>query len=169
MSQLPWFDGYSGQSTAELIALAGTYRADSLVVAFEEALDRKAYEKGAGNLTEEERIVLAVEALEREVNNGGFSQFFVNSSKEYADVIAAALRRIGKSKAAALCEDAIRTLGIDGPLTVEAIDRVMAAEDDSRVRALAECDARYFSEAGDLSSALLAFIQANADKITLKE
>ena len=42
MSDLKWFDQYSGQSTDELIALEGQYRTDSLLLAFEEALQHKA-------------------------------------------------------------------------------------------------------------------------------
>ena len=37
-----WFEGYQDQTTDELLALEGRYRIDSLVVAFEEALQRKA-------------------------------------------------------------------------------------------------------------------------------
>ena len=54
-----WLDGYSGQTTDELIALEGEYRTDSLVLAFEQALMAK------DELTDEEKVVLAVEALER--------------------------------------------------------------------------------------------------------
>jgi hypothetical protein len=38
-------------------------------------------------LTDEERIILDIEALEREVNNEGYARFFVNSSKEFAPII----------------------------------------------------------------------------------
>ena len=72
MSELKWLDGYSGQTTEELVALEGEYRTDSLVLAFEQALDQRVEHVGQEGLTEEERIVLAIEALEREVNNGGY-------------------------------------------------------------------------------------------------
>jgi hypothetical protein len=38
MYDLKWLEGYSGQTTEELIALEGEYRIDSLVLAFEQAL-----------------------------------------------------------------------------------------------------------------------------------
>jgi hypothetical protein len=41
MSDLKWLDEYSGQTTHELIALQREYRTDSLVLAFEQALDQK--------------------------------------------------------------------------------------------------------------------------------
>lgn len=61
--------GYSGQTTDELIALASNYRIDSIVLAFEQALDQRSL---ARELTVEESWILAIEALEREVNNGGY-------------------------------------------------------------------------------------------------
>ena len=37
-----WLDGYKGQTAAQLIALETSYRLDSLVLAFEQALGTKA-------------------------------------------------------------------------------------------------------------------------------
>ena len=95
-----WLNGYSDQSVEQLLSLEGEYRTDSLVLAFEEAINRKAQRDGMQSLSEEERVVLAVEALEREVNNGGYDQFFVNSSREFAPTVVSALQRIGCKKTA---------------------------------------------------------------------
>ena len=95
MPDLPFLDAYSGETTNELLAIEGKYRIDSLVLAFERAMDQKAARVGDESLTEEERIILAIEAMEREVNNGGHGQFFVNSSREYASTIVHALQCIG--------------------------------------------------------------------------
>lgn len=76
MPNLPWLE-YAGQSTAALIAAKETHRIDSILCAFEQAVQRKLELEQA--LSEEEMLILAVEALEREVNNGGYHQFFVNS------------------------------------------------------------------------------------------
>ena len=72
MPELKWLDGYSGETIDELIALAGSHRIDSIVLAIEEALLRREL----GELNEAETTVLAIEALEREVNNGGYHRFF---------------------------------------------------------------------------------------------
>ena len=72
VADLPWFDGYSGQSVDELLSLKGRYRTDSIVVAFEQALSQKSAKRGDSALRTEELAVLAIEALEREVNNGGY-------------------------------------------------------------------------------------------------
>lgn len=169
MPELKWLDEYSGQSTGELIALEGEYRTDSLVLAFEQALDQKAARVGPGSLTEEERIILAIEALEREVNNGGYDQFFVNSSVEFAPIVVDALNRIGCPETAALTEKAIDVLGLEAPVTVEAIGRVMEEESKDRDEKLNECDERYLEVAGDLSEPLLEFIKGNRDQINLRD
>jgi hypothetical protein len=162
-----WLDQYSGQTTDELIALEGKYRTDSLVIVFEQALDQKVYSFGKKSLTEEERVVLAVEALEREVNNGGYDQFFVNSSKEYTSIIVAALNHIGCTEVALLTQQAINILGIKESITVETINQAMEDGNDERDKKLSECDDRYFEVAGDLADPLFEFIKSNREKITL--
>ena len=169
MTEEKWLDGYSGQTVDELIALEGEYRTDSLVLAFEQALDQKADRVGEEGLTEAERVVLAVEALEREVNNGGYLQFFTNSSKQYTPIIVDALQRIGCAETAQLTQQAIDVLGIEGPITIDAIDHITDEEDDEREERWDECDARYYEIARDLAGPLLEYIKSNRDKITLKE
>jgi hypothetical protein len=68
-----FLDGYTDQSTEELIALAETHRIDSIIIAFEQALLNV---DSLRSLTKEERITIVVEAFEREFNNGGLLQFF---------------------------------------------------------------------------------------------
>src|SRR2546421_9028027 len=106
MPDLQWLDRYNGESFDELVALEGSYRIDSLVLAFEEAMDQKAARVGENKLTGEERVILAVEALERELNNGGYGQFFLNTPA-YAPIIVDALRRIGCPKVAEITDRAV--------------------------------------------------------------
>jgi hypothetical protein len=101
MSAKPWLDTAAGRSIDELIALERDYRIDSIVVAIEGALLAKP------KLTPAETVVVAVEAMEREVNNGGFAQFFSNSSSEYAPVLVSALQQIGAPETAAVAQRAI--------------------------------------------------------------
>ena len=53
MPDLQWLDGYSGESVDELIALEGKCRTDSLVLAFEQAMDQKQVRFGEDKLTSE--------------------------------------------------------------------------------------------------------------------
>jgi hypothetical protein len=159
-----WLDGYSGETVDELIALEGKYRTDSLVLAFEQAMDQKASRFGIDKLTAEERVILAVEALEREVNNGGYDQFFVNSSREYASIIVDALRRIGCPKTAEITQKALRLVQ-NTPITNEETEDGMSEENDQRAEALGKCDSLYFERPENIEESLFAFIKANRAKI----
>ena len=167
LNDLKWLEAYDGQSTDDLIALEGEYRTDSIVLAFEMALDQKESRVGEAGLSDEERVVQAVEALEREVNNGGYGQFFTNTSHAYAPVIVDALARIGCREAAEITQAAIDAVGLEGPMTSDAIEDAMENDDESRDEKLVACNNRYYETVGDLSEPLQNFIKASKDKIVL--
>ena len=108
----PFLDSYEGQSTVELIALKDTYRIDSLVLAFEQAIQAKA-ESG---LSQTERFVLAIEAMEREVNNGGWDQFFFNTNNQYDAILVVALEAIGCLETAEIAREALDVHGRGGEI-----------------------------------------------------
>ncbi|MHC4177077.1 MAG: DMP19 family protein, partial [Planctomycetota bacterium] len=164
---LKFLDQYSGQSLDELISLECEYRIDSLVLAFEQAIDQKAEAVGMESLSDEERTVLVVEALEREVNNGGYNQFFLNS-KEFTPIIVDALTRIGCPRTAEITQKAIDAIGISVPITPKAIDQVMDEESDQRDEKLNECDEMYYKGKEDIAGRLFEFIKNNKPEIKLK-
>jgi isopentenyl diphosphate isomerase/L-lactate dehydrogenase-like FMN-dependent dehydrogenase len=160
MSQ-KWLEEFSGETTEELLALEGRYRIDSLVLAFEQALQKKA----AAHLSTEERIVLAVEALEREVNNGGYDQFFSNSSREYCPIIVSSLERIGCPKTAEITREALNAAGV--PAIAGQAGSMIGAEAESNAEALARCDDLYYNSGEDVAGHLFDFIKAHRDSIAL--
>jgi hypothetical protein len=166
MGDRRWLDGYAGQTTDELIALDGEYRQDSIVLAFEAGIDQKAVRVGIERLTSEERVVLAIEALEREVNNDGFDGLFRSAAAQVPDLVAA-LRAIGCNAVADLARSAIGQLEIDGPLTPAAVEAAIDRDDPERDERLNEFDEAYYETAGDLTEPLLAFIKASRDQIAL--
>ena len=161
-----WLEWYSGETTQQLLSLEGKYRTPSLVLAFEQAISQKAEREGTPRLTDEERVVLAVEALEREVNNGGHDQFFVNSSREFAPIIVGALQRIGSKKTANITRKAIEALGIRD-LKSDAIEAVMGTRDEKRLAKLNGCDESYYKSTEAIVDRLFAFIKANQASINL--
>ena len=58
-------------------------------------------------LNEYERTFFATQILEQEVNNGGFSQFFYNSSGEIANEVVEAFTKIGALKTSKICKRAV--------------------------------------------------------------
>src|SRR6266480_2122618 len=72
-----------------------------------------------------QKVFSAIWAVESEVNNGGFSQYFVNSSAESASFVVEALETVGAPETASICNRAIVTAFPGGlPTTVEAIRSV---------------------------------------------
>jgi hypothetical protein len=194
MKELEWLPEYSGQSVDEILALTDLYRVDSLVVALEQAVDQKSARVGEQNLSREERIILAIEALEREVNNGGYSQFFTNSSSEYAPIIHEALERIECSEVAKITRRAIDALG-PATWTAGAIASSVAAyaeeenqhferkggstfqrlpvdpsspsKHDAIWIELNQCDQLYYNAGDHIAEKLFEFVKANKHAIRI--
>ena len=163
---LPWLN-YAGQSVEELLSLETLYRTDSLVCAFEQALQQKEDSQGLESLTVEEVVVLAVEALEREVNNGGYDQFFFNASRRFTPAITFSLKRIGCPNAARITEEAIETVGLKS-LGMDAIRQALRAKDQACEDKLNKCDQAFYDNYAteSIEDRLLEFIKANKAKIT---
>jgi Domain of unknown function (DUF4375) len=164
MPDRQWLDGYSGETVDELIALERTHRIASLVLAFEQAMDQKAAREGDHKLNDEERTILAIEALEREVNNGGYGQFFVNSSREYSPIIVDSLRRIGCPKTAEITQKAVDIVK-QIPVTDEETENGTWMDNDERSDVLCECDNLYFERPENIEESLFAFIKVNRGRI----
>lgn len=159
----PFLERYSGQTIEELIALKDTYRIDSLVLAVEEAIDKKP----PSQLSEPERVVLAVEAMEREVNNGGFSQMFFNSSRDHVQFLVRALELIGCPEAATISKDAISLLNLPSDFDagqVEEASMKLSAEAEAK---LDECDSRYYNNTEPIASNLFSYIEREREEIRI--
>lgn len=163
VSKMKWLN-YSGQSVDELISLESEYRTDSLVIAVEDAILNKSQKK---KLSAEELVILAVEALEREVNNGGYNQFFLNPSGKYTPIIVDSLKKIGCPSTAKITESAIHTLGITGNITVDSVEYAISAGNEERDDKLNECDTEFLKYTEDIAESLWKYIKNNKEKIKL--
>jgi uncharacterized protein DUF4375 len=164
---LKWLDRFAGQGVDELLSLEDEYRKDSLVLAFEFALDAKSTRIGADRLSPTELVILAVEALEREVNNGGYRLFFENSSRRYSPLIVRGLERIKCFETAKITQRAIDALHLP-ELTVGAIEVAIGVANRDRDEELNRCDELYYSSREDIAGRLFAFIRANKSEISFK-
>jgi len=183
---------YSGQTTAELLALEGEYYSDSIVLGFEKGLDQK-WERlgfealleqilehafgraGKGILTEEEMTVLAIVSLQREVHNGGYDQLFVNCL-EFTPILEKACLRIGRPDIADVTREAVNAIGVDrgrlveGRSYLEEVGKAKRKTNKERGHKLYDCDGRFYAlqnEPDILGVSLFNFIKANKDKIIL--
>lgn len=156
-----WLDASEQRSISELIACERDYRVDSILVAIEDRLLRKA------KLNPVEAVVVAVEAMEREVNDGGFAQFFANSSCEHAPMLLAALQQLGLSQTAAIVQTAMNALGATSLWRPADYEAVASAAGESTLARLSECDTEYFGAAEPIADQLFAFIKLNQAEISL--
>jgi hypothetical protein len=166
MAELEWLDTYEGETIDGLLSLEGEYRTDSLILALEARIGQKAASSGDESLSEEEQTVLAIEAFEREVNNGGYDQFFVNCP-EYAPSVIAALRRIGCSGIAEITSTAVAALGISGPLTADAVSEAVQTDDDARTEVLSNCDQEFYGANEHIAGKLFQYVKQNRGGINL--
>jgi hypothetical protein len=154
---------YAGKSVDELLAMTNGNEID-FIQALEMAIQQKSERVGVDDLTEEEIIVLALEALEREVNNGGYSQFFVNSSREYTPIIVHALLRAGCPKTAEITKSAIAAAGFQG-LASMALAEALNAYSGADNQELDECDQLYYRAGENIGGRLIDFVKANKNVI----
>lgn len=71
--------------------------------------------EGFESLTQAEQTVFCIDGLEREVNNGGFSQWFFNSAGDQARETIDALQRVGANHTAELVRRSLQPFGAEGP------------------------------------------------------
>lgn len=84
----------------------------------DEAFDRVCSRYSGSNfdqLDEADKILVTIWSLEGEVNNGGFDQYYFNSSGDLAFYAPVALRRIGAHQMGEITDDANKLFGPNGP------------------------------------------------------
>ena len=161
MTEKEWLEDVGDRNIEQVIQLEDTHRIDSIVVAIESALMDKP------DLTPTERIVLVIEAMEREVNNGGFNQFFYNSSNEYARELVGALQQVGLEAIAAIAERALQAIGARPDWTPDDFETVSVDPDEATMAKLNACDEAYYDSEEAIASKLFDYIKANKDEIRI--
>ena len=111
-------------------------------------------------LDEREQIILSIIELETEVNNGGFDQFYFNTSGDYAYFVPDALQRIGAFKAADIAARANDIFGSNIPKdrpTRQDIHQELTNEDDEPWE---ELDSEFYSYPDNISQLLETFLSS---------
>ena len=115
--------------------------------------------------TRPQKVFSAIWALESEVNNGGFSQYFLNSSSETAGFVAEALETIGAPQTAEICKRAI-TVAFPAGLPVDSEEISAAAEDfpDETGDRLDALDQEFYMYPHNLTELLFAFVSKHPEE-----
>jgi hypothetical protein len=112
-----------------------------------------------------QKVFSAIWEVESEVNNGGFSQYFLNSSSESASFVVDALEILGAPKTADICKRAIGAAFPDGlPQAVEAIRSAAACFPDRVLAALEPLDQEFFSYPHNLTNLLFAYVSQHSEE-----
>lgn len=120
------------------------------------------YGDNTGSLSNPERIFFITQVCEMEVNNGGFAQFFFNSSGNLASELVSAFQEIGAPKTAEICGTALNAFGQELPFDWEErrelLDKLASDEID---RILSECDDAFYRYEEDLNALNYAYVLQN--------
>lgn len=115
-------------------------------------------------LTMQERIFFIVQQLEVEVNNGGFSQYFYNSSGDFVNEVVDSFMAIGAENTAIICKKAIRAFGCDIPLPRDQRIAFLGEKSTKEVSELFdECDCAFFKYPDHLEALNYNFIIKNKE------
>ena len=138
---------------------------NDFVVAMTEHLENKTqYGEDMSVLSEAERIFYITQTLEMEVNNGGFSQFFYNSSGNFSNELVGAFTAIGANATAAICQKAISAFGRDIPVDRDEREEMLdELESDEFDEILEECDNAFFDYEDNLNELNYNFVMKNKE------
>jgi hypothetical protein len=112
-----------------------------------------------------QQVFSSVWAVEAEINNGGFSQYFLNDSCETAVFVAKALDTISAPQTADICRRAIATAFPPGlPPTPKAISTVAADFPDEVLEQLGALDNEFFAYPHNLTDLLFAYVSKHPEE-----
>jgi hypothetical protein len=112
-----------------------------------------------------QKVFSSVWAVESEVNNGGFSQYFLNSSAETAAFVAEALEAIGAPKTAQICRRAIKGAFPKGlPSAQQEISSLAAEFSDKTLDRLDALDSEFLAYPHDLTALLYAYVSRHPEE-----
>ena len=112
-----------------------------------------------------QQVFSSVWAVEAEVNNGGFSQYFLNDSCETAAFVAQALDTIAAPRTADICRRAIATAFPAGlPPTPKAISTAAADFPDEVLEQLGALDNEFFAYPHNLTDLLFSYVSKHPEE-----
>ncbi len=112
-----------------------------------------------------QKVFSAIWAVESEVNNGGFAQYFQNESCETAAFVVKALDAIGASQTADICRRAIEAAFPQGlPPSPALIASAAGNFSDETLARLEALDGEFMEYPHDLTELLFAFVSKHPEE-----
>lgn len=118
---------------------------------------------GYEKLTTPEKVFVCVWGLEGEVNNGGFDQYYFNSSGDHALDAEGSLKAIGAKHTAQLVKQANTLFGASGPSPNRAArQKQLEALGDAKTKKMNEIEEEFMKYKDNLEELLKAYVSKNA-------
>ena len=112
-----------------------------------------------------QKVFSAIWTAESEINNGGFAQYFQNSSCETAPFVVEAFRAISAPRTADICQRAIAVAFPDGlPIAPDAISAAAADFTDDTTEQLGALDTEFFQYPHNLADLLFTFVSKHPEE-----
>ena len=121
-----------------------------------------AWGESIDTLTQQQKNFYFNQNLEREINNGGFNQFYINSSGDFAHETVESLKAIGADKTAEILKNANgqfpnQTVPKDRAERQEIVEQI---EEEANI-VWEELDQQFFAYEDDLNTLNLDYIRKN--------
>lgn len=135
---------------------------DFIIALLEHIQEKSQYGDEMSVLSNPERVFYITQTLEIEVNNGGFSQFFYNSSVDFTNELIGAFSEIGAWATVAICQKAIAVFDREIPVDRDAREEMLdELERDEIDEILDECDKAFYEYVDDLNALNYAYVMKN--------
>ncbi|MDR2711098.1 MAG: DMP19 family protein [Burkholderiales bacterium] len=122
----------------------------------------KEQQRSLESFSQAERHVATVQAMFREVNNGGFEQFFDNSSGELAYDLVPALEAMNSVENLRLAKQALERFGKPRSLSMrDRIDHITKITRNGEERLWDDLDSAFYDDPEDIEKMILDYIERN--------
>lgn len=137
-----------------------------MIIELSYGISDKIHKKDFDSLSHSEKVLHHIYWLESEVNNGGFDQFFANSSGDYALETPSALDEIGAHHTANLVKRAMDLFPNGSPSRNGKQRAEQLSSMDEAIRAeFSELDSEFFEYRDPLEELQVKYMIANKDQI----
>ncbi len=149
----------------DLESLLNSKDINSSIIEFDNLIgDRCSYGDDIDELIASQKTFYLNQNIEREINNGGFKQYFINSSGDFAQETVESLEKIGATKTAAILTKAIeqfpnKFVPKDYNKRMELVEQV---EENANVK-WEELDNLFYNYEDDLNQLNIEFIKRNKE------
>jgi hypothetical protein len=161
--EMGWFRKNNQKAEFNIEAILNQKDEADIVMAIADYLNAKSdYGSNMAVLTEAQKVLLIVYDFEGEVNNGGFNQFYFNSTGDYSHETVEALLKIGAVETA----EVVKRANSQFPNSEVPKDRTKRQEllfniEDKAKVTWEECDNKIFRNKEYLSGFLVEFTKKN--------